>query len=228
MDNRTALFNNLHSYSFAQETKPLAAVENLISKLIAYSEEFTLSVGTTYNFSQNLEMAGIVLLQEGIVSLCHTESGLHISTIFSPSVLGLVDGYSLFYGVESRPNHNIIAETECKCRCVPIETFLKVADELKLWHDVARVLAHRLMLMSIREQELVGVDSYIKVRHLLRELWLYPEELRDTINILSFVMNRTGLSRSRTLAILADLKKGKYIEIKSGKIVMLKNLPLAY
>ncbi len=28
-----------------------------------------------------------------------------------------------------------------------------------LWHDVARCLAYRLMVMSARDRELVGVDS---------------------------------------------------------------------
>lgn len=220
--------NALHSYSFAQRTKPSLALDSLFTHLSSGSTDFILPTESTYTFSPDKERAGIVLLQEGIASICHSENGLHMSTLFAPSVLGLVDGYSLFYDVPSRPQHVMYAETDCKCSFVPIDTFLKLADEHSLWHDLARVLAHRLMVMSIREQELVGVDSYLKVRSLLIELWVYPEQYRQKINVMNFILKRTGLSRSRTMAILSELKKGGYIEIESGKLTMQRKLPVAF
>ncbi|ELN82003.1 cytoplasmic protein, partial [Salmonella enterica subsp. enterica serovar Enteritidis str. 13183-1] len=39
---------------------------------------------------------------------------------------------------------------------------------------MARCLAYRLMVMSARDRELVGVDSYLKVRALLTEIWADP------------------------------------------------------
>jgi len=220
--------NDLHSYSFAQNSKPLLALESIFTHFVPHSQKFLLASGETYELSVNREQSGIVLFHEGIASLCHTDSGLHMSTIFAPSLLGLVDGYGLFYDVILRPQHYIFAETNCICSLIPTETFTKIADNENLWHDIARILAHRLMVMSVREQELVGVDSYLKVRSLLIELWLYPEEYRSKINVMTFIMNRTGLSKSRTMVILSELKKGKYIEIKSGKLVMQRKLPLAY
>ncbi len=220
--------SKLHSYSFAQKTKPISALESLFTHFSPGSTDFLLPAESTYQFSPDRERAGMVLFHEGIASLCHSENGLHMSTMFAPSVLGLVDGYSLFYDVPSRPQHYMYAETDCRCSFVPIDTFLKIADQSNLWHDLARVLAHRLMVMSIREQELVGVDSYLKVRSLLIELWVYPEVYRKKINVMNFILKRTGLSRSRTMAILSELKKGGYIEIVSGKLTMQRKLPIAY
>ncbi|MBF4180415.1 winged helix-turn-helix transcriptional regulator [Lelliottia nimipressuralis] len=220
--------STLHSYIFAQKSKPYEALESLFSHLLPHSQKLLLTAGSTYEFSPDEEHSGLILLHAGVASLCHSENGLHMSTIFAPSILGLIDGYSLFYNVVSRPNHYMHAETDCNCSFIPTDAFTKIAKEESIWHDVARILAYRLMVMSVREQELVGVDSYLKVRSLLIELWLYPEIYRCKINVLNFIMNRTGLSRSRTMAILSELKKGKYIEIKSGKLIMQRKLPLAY
>ena len=67
---------------------------------------------------------------------------------------------------------------------------------------------YRLMVMSVRDRELVGVDSYLKVRALLIELWAYASEYRQSINVLNFIQRRTGISHSRTMKLLSELKKG--------------------
>lgn len=218
----------LHSYSFILKTKPYGALESLCKHFMPESTPFSLPAGSNYFFNQGKEQAGIIMLSEGIGSICHCENGMHISTLFSPSILGLVDGYSYFYDVPSRPKHYIHAETDCRCHFIKIDVFLDITEKNNLWHDIARVLAHRLMIMSMRERELVGVDSYLMVRSLLIELWIYPEEYRNKISVLSFIMKRTGLSRSRVMAILSELKKGEYIEVKAGKLIMQKKLPTAF
>ncbi len=101
----------------------------------------------------------------------------------------------------------MLAETVCSGRFVRLPDFIKIADECDLWHDVARCLAYRLMVMSARDRELVGVDSYLKVRALLIEIWAYPQAYRENIIVLNFIQRRTGISRSRTMKILSELKK---------------------
>jgi len=72
------------------------------------------------------------------------------------------------------------------------------------------------MVLSMREQELMGVDSYLMVRTLLMELAGYPEAYRRKINVLNFILRRTNLSRSRIMSILSELRKGDYITIHRG------------
>lgn len=105
---------------------------------------------------------------------------------------------------------------------------MRIVEECELWHDVARFLAYRLMVMCVRDRELVGVDSYLKVRALLIEIWAYPDEYRQSINVLNFVQRRTGISRSRTLKLLSELKKGGYINIENGRLISIWKLPAAY
>lgn len=219
----------MHSFTFSQQTKPVFAQNVLFNALVPVSQPFSLGAGETYQFSPDKENAGIILLANGIGSLCHTQNHLYISSAFAPSVLGLIDGYSLYYDVPARPQHYLYAETDCDGYFVALNTFVEVADKQNLWHDVARILAHRLIVMSAREQELVGVDSYLKVRSLLLELWTYPEAYRQGINVVNFVQRRTGLSRSRTMTFLSELRKGGYITIQRGKLTSVdQKLPVAY
>lgn len=219
--------NGLHSYFFSQQAKPHAALDALFSALWSFGQPFCLQPGEEFFLSSDGEHK-IVLLQSGIFSFCRCGSGLHVLSTFAPSVVGLVDSYGATYGVSAWPEHFLIAETECKGRAVSLPDFIKVADECDLWHDVARILAYRLMVMNVRDGELVGVDSYLKVRSLLIELWAYASEYRQSINVLNFIQRRTGISRSRTMKLLSELKKGGYINIEGGRLLDMKKLPMAY
>ncbi|MFV0264870.1 MAG: helix-turn-helix domain-containing protein [Kluyvera sp.] len=219
--------NDLHSYLFSRQAKPYAAIDALFSALMPYGQPFVLKPGEELPFIAE-QGNQIILLEEGIVAYCRSGDRMHITSGFAPALLGLVDCYGATYDVINRPTHYLCAETECRGRAVALVDFIRIADECDLWHDIARFLAYRLMVMYARDRELVGVDSYLKVRALLIELWAYPEDYRKGINVLSFIQRRTGISRSRTLKILSELKKGSYINIDNGRLVSIRKLPLAY
>lgn len=219
--------NALHSFLFSQQAKPHAAIDALFTALMPFGQPFTLGIGDEFYLQANDENY-IVLLESGIVSYCRRDNGLHITSSFAPSVVGMVDSYGATYNVQARPEHFLIAETACSGRFVRLPDFLKIVNECDLWHDVARCLAYRLMVMSARDRELVGVDSYLKVRALLIEIWAYPQAYRENIIVLNFIQRRTGISRSRTMKILSELKKGGYITIDNGRLTALGKLPVAY
>ncbi|WP_312951732.1 helix-turn-helix domain-containing protein [Superficieibacter sp.] len=220
--------DSLHSFIFARQGKPYASFDKIFSALIPYSVPISLAAGEVYQLGARKEESKIVLLLEGICSCCHKESQLHLGSMFAPSMLGMLDSYARTFNVSAWPEHYVIAETDCKGYSILLADFLELADRFELWHDVARILLHRLMIMSAREQELVGVDSYIKVKAQLIEVWAYPEAYRKRINILNFIQQRTGLSKSRIMKLLSELKKGGYIDIDAGKLTDLKKLPVAY
>lgn len=218
----------LNAFEFARETIPHSAIVNLHERLISYGSPFRLEQNQTYALSPNHEELALLLVTVGIYAVCHVEDDLHMGTGFSPSIVGLIDAYSLNYNIETRPQHYICAETACEGYLVKMPIFLECADKFHLWHDISRILAHRLMVMSARESELVGVNSYTKVRALLLELWAYPENYRQQINVESFIERRSGLSRSHIMRVLSELKKGEYVKIIKGKLIWLANLPKLY
>lgn len=196
--------------------------------LAPFGTAFTLRASTKMLLSNERESAFILLVTSGCFAVSHAQVELHMATVFAPTVVGLIDGYSLYYDVKARPQHYIRAETDCTGWIVPLDLFVEKCDEFNLWHDIARILAQRMMVMSAHDSELVGNDAYSKIRSLLMELWLYPEDIRLQIKVSSFIQRRTRISRSRIMDVLAELKKGNYIEIKSGVLIAMEKLPLAF
>ncbi|MFQ9621632.1 MAG: hypothetical protein ACLR17_03650 [Enterobacteriaceae bacterium] len=72
-------------------------------------------------------------------------------------------------------------------------------DEQNLWHDIARILAHRLLVMAIREKEFIGVESFIMIRTLILELGSYPEEYREQINVLNLSSGAPSFPQRNTV-----------------------------
>lgn len=142
-----------------------------------------------------------------------------VTPLFSPSILGFMNGYGLFDDIPHKQHYVLFAETDLRGRWISHQAAVDILNEQNLWRHVTHILAQRLMVLSMREQELIGVDSYLMVRTLLMELADYPENYRKKINVLNFIHRRTNLSRSRIMSILSELRKGDYITIHRGVLV---------
>ncbi len=219
----------LRSFAFGRNTRPLLAIQRIMQALLPVSTPFELQPDERFEFCDTEDNANIFLLLEGTGVVCHSENNMAITMLFSPSVLGLIDGYSTFYDVEARPKHFFSAETSCSGQLVPLAKFVEIMDEQNLWHDIARILAHRLLVMAIREKEFIGVESFIMIRTLILELGSYPEEYREQINVLNFIQRRTNLSRSGILYVLSELRKGDYISVHRGVLKGInKRIPIDF
>ena len=137
----------LRSFAFGRNTRPLLAIQRIMQALLPVSTPFELQPDERFEFCDTENNANIFLLLEGTGVVCHSENNMAITTLFSPSVLGLIDGYSTFYDVEARPKHFFSAETSCSGQLVPLAKFVEIMDEQNLWHDIARILAHRLLVI---------------------------------------------------------------------------------
>ena len=219
----------MNSFSFKRDSTPLNIIDKLQKLLIPLSgSPFELRERQTFELSPSKEKSGIILLTEGVVTIHNYYTKNHVSTTFSPSVIGLMDCYSILYDIKERPRHYLQAQTQSKFFFVPVDIFLEVADKYSLWHDVSTLLVNRLMFASLRDQELVGVNTYSMIYALLQELWLYPESYRSKKNVQEFISGRCGVSRSQTMKILSDLRKGGYIQIRLGVLTNLNKLPKKY
>lgn len=121
-----------------------------------------------------------------------------------------------------------IAETTCEYYPVPVKDFVEIADEKHLWRDISNILMYRIAFMTNRDRNLIGQDAYSQIKALLLELWSYPESSRFEINAQNFIQQRTGLSRSRIMQVLSELKAGDYIKILHGRLLELRNLPVSF
>lgn len=194
-------------------------MESLLSAFRPVSTPFELAQSNYYHFPLAQSESGFILLEEGVASVCFAENQLVISTILAPAILGLIDNYGVFNGLPDIRHSSLFAETDLSGRWIAHQAAVNILNEKNLWQEMAHILTQRLMVLSMREQELLGVDSYQMVRILLMELAVYSETYRRQINVLRFIQRRTNLSRSRIMSILSELRKGGYIIIHRGVLM---------
>lgn len=194
-------------------------MESLLSAFRPVSTPFELAQSNYYHFPLAQSEFGFILLEEGVASVCFAENQLVISTILAPAILGLIDNYGVFNGLPDKRHCSLFAETDLSGRWIAHQAAVNILNEKNLWQEMAHILTQRLMVLSMRERELLGVDSYQMVRILLMELAVYSETYRRQINVLRFIQRRTNLSRSRIMSILSELRKGGYIIIHRGVLM---------
>ncbi|BDO00486.1 TPA: helix-turn-helix domain-containing protein [Klebsiella quasipneumoniae] len=194
-------------------------MESLLSAFRPVSTPFELAQSNYYHFPLAQSESGFILLEEGVASVCFAENQLVISTVLAPAILGLIDNYGVFNGLPDKRHCSLFAETDLSGRWIAHQAAVNILNEKNLWQEMAHILTQRLMVLSMREQELLGVDSYQMVRILLMELAVYSETYRRQINVLRFIQRRTNLSRSRIMSILSELRKGGYIIIHRGVLM---------
>lgn len=219
----------LRSFAFGRNTRPLLAIQRIMQALLPVSTPFELQPDERFEFCDTENNANILLLLEGTGVVCHSENNMAITTLFSPSVLGLIDGYSTFYDVEARPKHFFSAETSCSGQ---LDRLLSL---WRLWTSkISGMISPGFWpigywLWPSAEKEFIGVESFIMIRTLILELGSYPEEYREQINVLNFIQRRTNLSRSGILYVLSELRKGEYISVHRGVLKGInKRIPIDF
>ncbi len=168
----------LPSFYYGSRTKPLLALEALFSAFRPASAPFELARESNYHFRPDQADPGVIMLEEGMASICHGEKQMVVTPLFSPSILGFMNGYGLFDDIPHKRHYVLFAETDLRGRWISHQAAVDILNEQNLWRHVTHILAQRLMVLSMREQELIGVDSYLMVRTLLMELADYPENYR--------------------------------------------------
>jgi len=71
-------------------------------------------------------------------------------------------------------------------------------------------------------------STYEVLRFQLLELMREPDSVRESISVSKYVLERTRLSRSTVMKMLAQLKQGGYIELEDGVLKALHHLPAKY
>ena len=77
------------------------------------------------------------MLEEGIASICHGEKQMVVTPLFSPSILGFMDGYGLFDDIPQKRHYVLFAETDLHGRWISHQAAVDILNEQNLWRDVA-------------------------------------------------------------------------------------------
>ncbi|MDX6018933.1 helix-turn-helix domain-containing protein [Scandinavium sp. V105_16] len=162
----------------------------------------------------------IYLVIEGEVSVLRLSDGLMLGSTREPHVLGFTE---MFFPVRS---NQIRAETECTLIRIDASRVISEIDRLNLWRAVAELSTYHTTYMVYRDLQIVNQRTPPVVYQYLQEMDQLPDEQKHRINILSYIQERTGLSRSSILNVVAWLKKHKYIDYQRGGYhLKVNNLP---
>lgn len=159
------------------------------------------------------------LILEGQVMLHRDDDDLAIGTINGPSLVGIGN-------LATRSmNGYIKLLTPCDIGILTLDTVHEVIREQNLWE----LLAMHMMVVATKLYSsgklLTAPTSYDIIKAQLFELMNEDQALRQSITAQNYIRNKTNLSRSGIMRILAELKEGGYIEIRRGILLNVNPLP---
>ncbi|MCT9842962.1 helix-turn-helix domain-containing protein [Leclercia adecarboxylata ATCC 23216 = NBRC 102595] len=162
------------------------------------------------------------LILKGHVTYHRRSDDLAMVTITAPALAGIgnlqqmvMDGY-------------IKTQVTCDIAIIKMATACEIISANQLWEPLAKhmmVIAGKLFESS---EQLSAPSAYDIVRAQLNELLNEAPGVRNNITAERYIREKTHLSRSGVMRILAGLKAGGYIEMQRGVLVNIVKLPEKY
>lgn len=207
--------------------KPEAEVRRIIDCLLPAATPVVTQGGGAIDMALLSKGEGdlvVVLLLKGQINFIRTVSeGILFGAAYAPAVLGL-------QGSEFRKNSfKYVAQGDCHISFLSRETAIDLISEQRLTREVLNYHAYIADMEVKYSTRLINKTAYEIVCTLLLELTELPEAVRRKTSVAKFILERSNMGRSGMMRILADLRKGDYIDIQNGKLVaILKTLPRYY
>ena len=202
--------------------RPLQAYQRLLSVVEDKGHAFSLAPGESAEKNMAAE-SNIWLITRGVFAVVRESDASWLGTASAPFVLGLSGLFSTHTG-----NYSIMAQNNCQGIRVERDIFFQCMEQHALWQDVAHIQAWLLELLLFRDSWISSGDAYQMIRRQLLNLMKLPYDIRITTPVESYIRNHTSLSRSSVFRILSQLRKGKFVLIKKGKLINVARLPERY
>lgn len=105
--------------------------------------------------------------------------------------------------------------------------FYSFISDCNLWEDLYYIMHYTASILNIKLQIMLSCDLYSVIKYYLREIDNNPA-LKGQVNVCDYITRRSGFSKSGTMMILSELKKGNYIDIERGRLMKIKSLPSGF
>ncbi|WP_238084018.1 helix-turn-helix domain-containing protein [Pseudescherichia vulneris] len=202
--------------------RPVQAYQRLLSVLEDKGHVFSLAPGESAEKSMVAE-SKIWLITRGVFAVVRESDASWLGTASAPFVLGLSGLFSAHAG-----SYSLMAQNSCQGISVERDVFIQCLEQHHLWQDVAHIQAWLLELLLFRDSWISSGDAYQMIRRQLLNLMKLPYDIRITTPVESYIRHHTSLSRSSVFRILSQLRKGKFVLIKKGKLINVARLPEKY
>lgn len=199
--------------------RPKVAIERLIAVLQPLGKKIDIAARKRLPWDKG-HSPFLYIFLEGEMSVSRISDGILVATAVDPHIFGFSE---MFHPMRS---NMLRAETDCVLYRVETDVAEQAIEQHGLWRDVAEILAFHTNTMLCRDLQIVNQRTYPIVCHYLRELDALSEETKERVNILSYVQERTGLSRSSILNIISSLKTDRHIDfVRGGYKLRIHSLP---
>ncbi|MHA0959421.1 helix-turn-helix domain-containing protein [Enterobacter cancerogenus] len=162
------------------------------------------------------------LILEGTVAIYRRSDTLMLSTASSPALFGVANLTEIFF------DDYLKTVTPCLIGVLTTAQVNHIIEENALWG----LLSSHLMFMYNRLYNAVmpqgAPTAYEMIRQQLLRLMEEDESYRSAVTAERYIRDKTQLSRSGVMRILADLKTGGFIEMEEGRLITINKLPAKY
>jgi len=162
------------------------------------------------------------LILEGTIAIYRRSDDMMLSTARSPALFGLANLTDIYF------NDYLKTVTPCLIGTLTTERVNEIIKEKALWG----LLSKQLMFVYNRLYNNVmpqgAPTAYEMIRQQLLKLMDEDESYRESVTAERYIREKTQLSRSGVMRILADLKTGGFIEIEDGRLIKINKLPARY
>ncbi|KAB8311764.1 MULTISPECIES: helix-turn-helix domain-containing protein [Rahnella] len=198
--------------------KPVEHIQAIIDALEPAFPLLKARNGDRFNLNINGQRM-CFLLAEGQCGLNRGSDELTFTDFNAPGIMGLSDFWHDDNSLTVRaigPIRYILA---------PVDAVLHTVGENNLWESTTRFLMYMATRYQQYLQQNTSVPTYTLVCNYLRGLIEEDFEVRAATTAERYIKERTNLSRSVIMKMLAQLNKGGYIIVKRGLLIKINHLP---
>lgn len=173
-----------------------------------------------YLINKGIKMCHLV--RTGFINVWRSDEHKIIYNVPAPVIVGLFNALPSYEGVYCEP---VIPSEIASITHEQALHQIEKNNKWEIFSKHAQIGIGKIMLYS---QESNAPTAYEMIRYHLNELIQYPIEMREKTNAATYILNKTHLSRSAVMKVLAALKEGGFVEIEHGILKSVKKLPAKY
>lgn len=173
-----------------------------------------------YRFSVSVtQPEKVYLIQSGVMSIHQQPDDLLLWVFEGPALRATLPSPQVSLAWDFK------AITPVTIAIVDFHDFCDLLTRFNLWEQYARHLHQTAMVVLDHFVNLTQPTAYEVIRTQLIQLMAEPDAIRLNMTIESYIRNKTKISRSAIMNILAQLKSGEYITTHRGILVNIAKLP---
>lgn len=201
--------------------KPTDEINNIIKHVSPFAQQLNATKGEIFRYHINHQRV-CYLLHSGSITLNRRGDGMVLNSEQAPFVLGISNQ------IVHDEHLYIRIMDDTQISRLSLERFNLIIASENLWESLCKLLIYTASRVYEHCTFASQMSSYEIIKFQLNELMQESDRTRLSITAANYIKNRTYLSRSGIMRILADLRNAGYINLQRGVLIEMSPLPARY